>query len=105
MASCPSGLSFTQTVRGTQYASEQITTLAQANGLTYSMGYSGVCWDDSMVELFFVNLKTEFYYRRVWPTMKRARMEVVKWVEDRYNCGRRHASTGKSHRSHLRCNT
>ena len=36
------------TDRGTlgQYASEQITTFANANGLTRSMGYTGVCWDN-----------------------------------------------------------
>jgi transposase InsO family protein len=40
-------------------------------------------------------LKTEFYYRRVWPTKKRARLEVGKWIEDRYNRRRRHASLGQ----------
>ena len=47
-----------------------------------------------MADSFFATLKTEFYYRRVWPTKKRARVEVGKWIEDRYNRGRRHASIG-----------
>jgi transposase InsO family protein len=34
------------------------------------MGYTGVCWDNAMAESFFATLKTEFYYRRVWPTGK-----------------------------------
>jgi len=29
-----------------------------------------------MAESFFATLKTEFYYRRVWPAKKRARLEV-----------------------------
>jgi len=58
------------TDRGTQYASEQITSFAQANGIARSMSNIGVCWDNAMAESFFATLKTEFYYRRVWPPRK-----------------------------------
>ncbi len=81
--------------RGTQYASEQITAFAGAHGLTRSMGYTGVCWDNAMAESFFATLKTEFYYRRVWPTKNGARLAVGQWIEDRYNRRRRHASLGQ----------
>jgi putative transposase len=81
--------------RGTQYASAQITAFAAEHGLTRSMGYTGVCWDNAMAESFFATLKTEFYYRRVWPTRKRAKLEVGAWIEDRYNRRRRHASIGQ----------
>ena len=37
-----------------------------------------------MAESFFATLKTEFYYRRVWPTKKAARIEVGTWIEGRY---------------------
>ena len=40
-------------------------------------------------------VKTEFYYRRVWPTKKAARIAVGNWIEDRYNRRRRHASLGQ----------
>ena len=80
--------------RGTQYASAQITAFAAANGLTRSMGYTGF-WDNAMAESFFATLKTEVYDRRVWPTKKRARVEVGKWIEDRNNRRRRHASIGQ----------
>ena len=59
------------------------------------MGYTGICWDNAMAESFFATLKTEFYYRRVWPTKKRARLEVGNWIEDRYTRRRRHASIGQ----------
>lgn len=48
-----------------------------------------------MAESFFATLKTEFFYRRVWPTRKRTRIEVGAWIEDRYNRRRRLASIGQ----------
>jgi len=36
-----------------------------------------------------------FYYRRVWPTRKQAKLEVGAWIEGRYNRRRRHASLGQ----------
>jgi putative transposase len=83
------------TDRGTQYASEQITTFAAANGITRSMGYTGICWDNAMAESFFATLKTEFYYRRVWPTKAGAKLAVGAWIEERYNRRRRHSSIGQ----------
>jgi len=83
------------TDRGTQYASEQITTFAAENGITRSMGYTGICWDNAMAESFFATLKTEFYYRRIWPTRAGAKLAVGDWIEDRYNRRRRHSSIGQ----------
>jgi putative transposase len=83
------------TDRGTQYASEQITTFAAENGITRSMGYTGICWDNAMAESFFATLKTEFYYRRVWPTKAGASRAVGTWIEERYNRRRRHSSIGQ----------
>ena len=65
------------------------------NGLTRSMGRTGVCWDNAMAESFFATLKTEFYYRRVWPTQARAKIDVGAWIEDRYNRRRRHSALGQ----------
>lgn len=81
--------------RGTQYASAQIAAFATANGITRSMGRTGVCWDNAMAESFFATLKTEFYHRRVWPTKTRAKLAVGAWIEDRYNRRRRHSSIGQ----------
>jgi putative transposase len=83
------------TDRGTQGASEQITTFAAENGITRSMGYTGICWDNAMAESFFATLKTEFYYRRIWPTKAGAKQAVGAWIEDRYNRRRRHSSIGQ----------
>jgi transposase InsO family protein len=81
--------------RGTQYASHQMTTFAATNGITRSMGLTGVCWDNAMAESFFATLKTEFYYRRVWATKARATRDVGAWIEQRYNRSRRHSALGQ----------
>lgn len=52
-------------------------------------------WDNAMAESFFATLKTEFYYRRVWPTMAKAKIEVGAWIEDRYNRQRRYSALGQ----------
>ncbi|TFB66146.1 IS3 family transposase [Cryobacterium sp. Hz9] len=91
--------------RGTQYASAQITAFAIKNGITRSMGLTGICWDNAMAESFFATLKTEFYYRRVWPTRDRATREVGTWIEDRYNAGADTPQSGKSAQSTSNCNT
>ena len=59
------------------------------------MGYTGICWDNAMAESFFATLKTEFYYRRVWPTQAAASRAVGAGIEDRYNQRRRHSSIGQ----------
>ena len=81
--------------RGTQYPPAQIAALADENGLTRSMGYTAICRDKAMAESSFATLKTEFHDRRVWPTRKRARIEIGAWIEDRYNLCLRHASLGQ----------
>ena len=83
------------TDRGTQYASAQITQFASENGITRSMGYTGICWDNAMAESFFATFKTEFFYRRVWPTKSGASQAVGAWIEDRYNRRRRHSAIGQ----------
>jgi len=80
------------TDRGTQYASGQVAVFTTKNGITRSMGRTGVCWDNAMAESFFATLKTEFYYRRTWATKARARLAVGDWIEDRYNRRRRHCA-------------
>lgn len=48
-----------------------------------------------MAESFFATLKTEFDYRRLWPTKIGATRAVGAWIEDRYNRRRRHSALGQ----------
>src|SRR5690606_29049058 len=48
--------------RGSQYASETYQTLLTQYGIRCSMSRKGNCWDNAVMERFFLNLKME----RVW---------------------------------------
>jgi len=78
--------------RGCQYTSAQIADLCADLGLLQSVGRTGVCWDNAATESFWSTLKTEFYNRRDWPTKAEARIDVGRWIEERFNRRRRHSS-------------
>ena len=80
--------------RGCQYTSALIADLCADLGLLRSVGRTGVCWDNAATESFWSTLKTEFYNRRDWPTKAEARIEVGRWIEERFNRRRRHSSIG-----------
>ncbi|PZS33313.1 MAG: hypothetical protein DLM58_07990 [Pseudonocardiales bacterium] len=68
--------------RGTQYASAQITKFAALNGITRSMGRSGVCWDcDGRVVLRHDEDRVLLPACRA--TKARARLKIAAWIEDR----------------------
>ena len=50
---------------------------------------------NAMAESFFATLKTEFYYRRLWPSKDKASREVGAWIEVGCNRRRRHTSLGQ----------
>jgi transposase InsO family protein len=47
---------------GSQYASAEHRQLLQRHGCIASMSRKGNCWDNAIIECFFLNLKME----RVW---------------------------------------
>lgn len=80
--------------RGCQYTSREVADFAIAHDLACSVGATGVCWDNAMAESFWATLKTEFYYRRTWPTKTQATREVARWIAQVYNARRRHSALG-----------
>ena len=83
------------TDRGTQYAATGFRAYAGSQGVTASMGATGVAWDNAMAESFFATLKTELYYRHSWPTKTSAAQGVGRWIEEVYNRTRRHSALGQ----------
>lgn len=58
--------------RGAQFTSEQMYRCCQELTLDQSMGSTGVCWDNAMIESQWSVLKSEFYDRYQWDTPSQA---------------------------------
>ena len=74
-----------------QYASAQITKYASENGITRSMGLTGICWDNAMAESFWASLKRELVDWSSFATHAEARAAVFEWITW-YNHERLHTS-------------
>ena len=62
--------------------------------LDQSMGRTGVCWDNAMIESQWSVLKAEFYDRYEWDTPQQAIQGVEEWIYDFYNTKRLNSAVG-----------
>ena len=58
------------------------------------MGRTGICYDNALAESFNGTLKVELVYRTVYPDHEKAREDIARWIELRYNCTRLHSGLG-----------
>lgn len=56
-----------------------------------SVGRTGICFDNSLAESFNAAVKVERVHRTVYPTRKKARDEIARYIEIRYNRMRLHS--------------
>ena len=63
-------------------------------GVEQSTGRVGSALDDAVAESFNSTLKTEYVYRRFFPTRADARRDVGAWIGQFYNHRRRHSWCG-----------
>ena len=71
----PSGL-IAHSDRGSQYASASYRALLARNDMQQSMSRKGNCWDNSVMERFFLSLKMERVWRRDYASGPRQRHGV-----------------------------
>lgn len=80
--------------RGTQYASAQHQGLLQKHGLVGSMSRKGNCWDNAVMERFFLNLKMERVWQKDYANHSEAITDVADYIVGFYNCERLHSKLG-----------
>ena len=80
--------------RGCQYTSRDFRELAEARGVTLSLGRKGDCFDNAVAESFFATIKRELIDRQSWPTISGLRRAVFGYIEGWYNTRRLHSSLG-----------
>jgi len=80
--------------RGGQYTSLAFGLRCQRAGVVASMGSTGDCFDNALVESFFATLECELIARSRWRTHADARLAVFDYIEGFYNPRRRHSALG-----------
>jgi putative transposase len=67
--------------RGTQYTSADYVAKLDELGLRHSLGRTGICWDNALAESFFASLKNERVHHMVYPTRKKAKEDIARYIE------------------------
>ncbi|CDS47920.1 Mobile element protein [Polaromonas sp. CG9_12] len=80
--------------RGTQYASAEHQGLLKKHGLVGSMSRKGNCWDNSVMERFFLSLKMERVWQRDYANHGEAIHDVADYIVNFYNSVRLHSKLG-----------
>jgi putative transposase len=79
--------------RGTQYTSAEYVAKLEELGLRHSLGRTGI-WDNALAESFFASLKNERVHHMVYPTRKKAKEDIARYIELFYNRRRIHSALG-----------
>lgn len=77
--------------RGSQYTSAAFAQVCDRHGIHRSMGRVGSSYDNALAESFWQGLKRETMHKRVFLTMRQARLEIFQWLTY-YNARRRHSA-------------
>jgi putative transposase len=80
--------------RGSQYASQEYRNLLGRHGLIGSMSRKGNCWDNAVMERFFLNLKMERVWQRDYANHQEAINDVTDYIVGFYNSQRLHSTLG-----------
>ena len=80
--------------RGSQYASDSHRALLTNHGLVGSMSRKGNCYDNSVMERFFLNLKMERVWQRDYANHAEAMSDIADYIVGFYNSVRLHSTLG-----------
>lgn len=89
----PAGL-IVHSDRGSQYASALHQALLARHGLVGSMSRKGNCWDNAVMERFFLSLKTERVWQRDYANHAEAMSDIADYIVAFYNSVRLHSKLG-----------
>ena len=80
--------------RGSNYTSAEFASVLERLGIRQSVGRTGICFDNALAESFNASLKVERVHRTIYPTRKKAREDIARYIELRYNRTRLHSALG-----------
>src|SRR5262249_2054350 len=80
--------------RGSNYTSAEFAAVLERLGIRQSVGRTGICFDNALAESFNAAVKVERVHRTVYPTRKKAKEDIARYIELRYNRMRLHSALG-----------
>jgi putative transposase len=80
--------------RGSNYTSAEFARELAGLGIRQSVGRTGICYDNALAESVNGTLKVELVHRTAYPTREKARDDIARWIELRYNRTRLHSGLG-----------
>jgi putative transposase len=80
--------------RGSNYTSAEFAASLERLGIRQSVGRTGICYGNALAESFNAALKVERVHRTAYPTRKRAKEDIARYIELRYNRTRLHSGLG-----------
>ena len=80
--------------RGSNYTSAEFAGELKKLGIRQSVGRTGICYDNALAESFNGALKVERVHRTVYATRRKAREDIARYIELRYNRKRLHSAIG-----------
>jgi transposase InsO family protein len=80
--------------RGSNYTSAEFAARLKELRIRQSVGRTGSCFDNALAESFNASLKVERVHRTAYPTIRKARQDIARYIELRYNRTRLHSALG-----------
>lgn len=80
--------------RGSQYAGDRHRRLLEAWKCVPSMSRKGNCWDNAVMERFFLSLKLERVWQRSYANPMEAQRDIADYIVNFYNTQRLHSTLG-----------
>ena len=80
--------------RGSNYTPGEFAKELKELKIRQSVGRTGICFDNALAESVNGTLKVELVYRTVYATRRKAREDIARWIELRYNQTRLHSGLG-----------
>ena len=84
----PTPLAGNQEQGSIDYASALYQDMLARHGFVCSMSRKGNCWDNSVAERFFLNLKMERVWQRQYANHAEAKADITDYIVGFYNCKR-----------------
>jgi len=90
----PPAVLIVHTDRGSQYCSAQYQSLLTRDNIRCSMSGKGNCYDNAVMERFFLSLKTERVWQQHYANHQEAIRDISRYIVAFYNGVRLHSTLG-----------